>query len=94
MYRYVVLPLLRDSITVSAVLIISGAFIFFTSLAFIMTLGGPTHSTEVLGLRAYLEAFSNLDLGKASAVTVLTMLMTMTLVGIVLFVGSRNRAEY
>jgi ABC-type sugar transport system permease subunit len=94
LYRYVVLPLLRDAITVSAVLIISGAFVFFTSLAFIMTLGGPVHATEVLGLRAYLEAFSNLDIGRASAVTVLTMLMTIALVGASLYIGSRRRVEY
>lgn len=94
MYRHVVLPLLRDSITVSAVLIISGAFVFFTSLSFIMTLGGPVHSTEVLGMRAYLEAFSNLDIGRASAVTVLTMLLTITLVGGALLLGSRRRVEY
>lgn len=93
-FRRVVLPLLRDSLTLSAVLIVTGTFVFFTSLAFIMTRGGPVHATEVLGLRAYLEAFSALEFGRANAVTVVTMMITIVLVGATLFIGSRRRVEY
>ena len=93
-FRHVVLPLLRDSLTVSAALVITGSFVFFTSLAFIMTRGGPVHSTEVLGLRAYLEGFAGLNFGRACAITVITMLMTIVLVGVTLLIGSRRRVEY
>jgi raffinose/stachyose/melibiose transport system permease protein len=93
-FRHVVLPLMRDSLTVSAALIITGTFVGFTSLAFVMTRGGPVHSTEVLGLRAYLEGFASLNFGMASAITVITMLLTIVLVGVTLFIGSRRRIEY
>lgn len=93
-FLHVVLPLLRDTITVSAALIVTGTFVFFTGLALIMTLGGPVHATEVLGLRAYVEGFSALNFGLASAVTVVTMVITIVLVGGTLLLGSRRRVEY
>jgi ABC-type sugar transport system permease subunit len=92
--RHVVLPLLRDGLSVSAVLIVTGSFVFVTSVALIMTRGGPVHSTEVLGLRAYLEGFQAIDFGHATAITVVSMLLTIAIVGITLFVGSRGRVEY
>lgn len=93
-FRHVILPLLRESLTVSAALIITGSFTVFTAIAFIMTRGGPLHGTEVLGLRAYLEGFGALEFGRASALTVITMLMTVGLVGAVLLLGARRRIEY
>lgn len=93
-FRHVVLPLLRGSLTVSAVLTITGTFVYFTSLSFVMTKGGPVHATEVLGLRAYLEGFAALDFGLASAITTVTMLITITLVGGALLIGARTRVEY
>lgn len=93
-FRHVVLPLLRDGLTVSAALIVTGSFVFFTSIALIMTRGGPVHATEVLGLRAYLEAFQAIDFGHATAITVVTMVITVALVGLVLLIGSRRRVEY
>lgn len=93
-FRFVVLPLLRDSLTVSAALVVTGSFVVFTSIALIMTRGGPVHATEVLGLRAYLEGFQAIDFGRATAVTVCTMVITMALVGATLLIGSRRRVEY
>jgi raffinose/stachyose/melibiose transport system permease protein len=93
-FRYVVLPLMRGSLTVSAVLTITGTFVYFTSLSFVMTKGGPVHATEVLGLRAYLEGFGALDFGLASAITTITMLITIVLIGGTLLIGARTRVEY
>jgi ABC-type sugar transport system permease subunit len=93
-FRHVILPLMRESLTVSAALIVTGSFAVFTSLAFIMTRGGPMHSTEVLGVRAYLEGFASLEFGRASAITVVTMTMTILFVGAILAIGGRRRVEY
>jgi ABC-type sugar transport system permease subunit len=93
-FLHVILPLLRDTLTVSVALIVTGTFVFFTGLALIMTLGGPVHATEVLGLRAYVEGFSALNFGLASAVTVVTMVITIVLVGATLLLGSRRRVEF
>jgi raffinose/stachyose/melibiose transport system permease protein len=93
-FRHVVLPLMRDSLTLSTVLIITGTFVYFTGLALIMTRGGPLHATEVLGLRAYTEAYTSLNFGGASAITVITMLLTSLFVGLTLLIGSRRRVEF
>jgi ABC-type sugar transport system permease subunit len=93
-FRHVVLPLLRESLTVSSALVVTGAFLSFTSLAFIMTRGGPLHATEVLGVRSYLEAFSALEFGRASAITVATMVISVALVGTILAIGNRKRVEF
>jgi len=93
-FRHVVLPLLRAPLTVSAVLTITGTFVYFTSISFVMTKGGPVHGTEVLGLRAYLEGFSAANFGLASAITTVTMLITILLIGGTLLFGARSRVEY
>jgi len=93
-FRHVVLPLLRDALTVSTILIITGTFVVYTALSLLMTRGGPVHATETLGLRAFIEGYSSLDFGRANAATVITMLITITLVGIALLIGSRRRVEY
>lgn len=93
-FRHVVLPLLRGPLTVSAVLTITGTFVYFTSISFVMTKGGPVHGTEVLGLRAYLEGFSAANFGLASAITTVTMVITIVLIGGTLLFGARSRVEY
>ncbi len=93
-FRHVVLPLLRGPLTVSAVLTVTGTFVYFTSISFVMTKGGPVHGTEVLGLRAYLEGFSAVDFGLSSAITTATMLITIVLIGGTLLIGARSRVEY
>lgn len=67
-FRYITLPLLRPIITfVSVVLSIGGLGTFIQ--VFIMTQGGPLHSTETLLTYAYTNAFSTFDFGYAAALT-------------------------
>jgi ABC-type sugar transport system permease subunit len=93
-FRHIVLPLLRDGLTVSGVLVVTTTFVFFTSAAFIMTGGGPNHATEILGLRMYREAFTSFQFGSANAVTVIGLITTAAVVGMILALGSRKRVEF
>lgn len=67
-FRYITAPLLRPIITfLSVVLSIGGLGTFIQ--VFIMTGGGPLHSTETLLTYAYTNAFSTFDFGYAAALT-------------------------
>jgi multiple sugar transport system permease protein len=67
-FRYITVPMLRPIITfLSVVLSIGGMGTFIQ--VFIMTGGGPLHSTETLLTYAYTNAFSTFDFGYAAALT-------------------------
>jgi multiple sugar transport system permease protein len=69
-FRYITIPLLRPILTfVSVVLTIGGLGTFIQ--VFILTSGGPLHSTETLLTYAYNNAFSTFDFGYAAALTYL-----------------------
>lgn len=69
-FRHVTFPLLRPILTfVSVVLSIGGLGTFIQ--VFILTGGGPLHSTETLLTYAYTNAFSSFDFGYAAALTYL-----------------------
>ncbi len=68
-FRFVVLPAIRPTVLVIAVLqIIIGLQVF--DLLFSLTHGGPGYDTYVLIYAIYDKAFNNLSLGYASALTV------------------------
>jgi ABC-type sugar transport system permease subunit len=55
--------------------------------------GGPIHSTETLVLYVYTKAFSNMQLGYASAISVVLMLIIL-IITLVQFRFLRTRWEY
>ncbi|MGB2824638.1 MAG: sugar ABC transporter permease [Phycisphaerae bacterium] len=66
-FRYVTVPLLRNTLIFVTVMLIIGSFQVFTQ-AYIMTSGGPQRSTEVLALQVFKNAFSYAgQMGYASA---------------------------
>ena len=66
-FRYVTIPLLRNTLVFVTVMVIIGSFQVFTQ-AYIMTAGGPQRSTEVLALQVFKNAFSYAGhMGYASA---------------------------
>ncbi len=67
-FRYITVPLLRPIITFLSVILSIGGMGTFIQV-FIMTGGGPLHSTETLLTYAYTNAFSTFDFGYAAALT-------------------------
>jgi ABC-type sugar transport system permease subunit len=72
-FRYVTLPGLRPTILFIYVIGIIGSFQVFDQI-FVMTLGGPVQATRTLVFHLY-DRFNSLDLGTASAVAYILLLI-------------------
>jgi ABC-type sugar transport system permease subunit len=72
----VVVPLMKPIIGIAVVLSVIGGLKVF-DLVFIMTRGGPVYSTEVFATMLYREAFDLNEMGVASAIAVVMVLVIM-----------------
>lgn len=70
----ITLPQLRYTIVTSTTLILIGALTYF-DLVYILTLGGPGTSTRILPLHMYLTGFRSYDMGAASVVSVILVVV-------------------
>lgn len=75
-FRHVTLPGLRSSGGVLVLLVTIWSFREFTTVR-LLTNGGPARSTETLVLTTYLNAFNYYKLGFASALGILTFLLSL-----------------
>lgn len=72
--RRVTLPLLRRSIVLSLVISVIGSFLAFNQF-YIMTMGGPGTSTLPVVMSIVNTGFSNFDIGLASAMSVVLVIV-------------------
>jgi raffinose/stachyose/melibiose transport system permease protein len=72
--RYVVIPYLRPVIAIVIVLNLIGGWKVF-DLVFVLTGGGPSHSTEVLSTYLYQQAFTFNSMGYASSIAVVIVVL-------------------
>ncbi|HUC58188.1 MAG TPA: sugar ABC transporter permease [Streptosporangiaceae bacterium] len=84
MERRLTMPLLRRSIALSLIISVVGSFLAFNQF-FIMTDGGPGTSTVPVVMSIYQEAFAQMDVGLASAMSVVLVIV----VGLITFVQFR-----
>lgn len=77
-YRYVILPQIKPMAFIVTILVSINSFNSF-DLILALTEGGPGSATSVLALFMYQEAFSAFDVGLASAVAVVLLLITLSL---------------
>lgn len=88
----ITIPQLMPSILIVSVMSSIAAMKVFEEV-FVMTNGGPLHSSETLVFYIYKEAFNKLDMGYASAAGVILFLLTLILSIINLkFLGKDNTA--
>ena len=73
-FRSITVPQLRDTIITSGVLIVVGSMTTF-EVVLILTGGGPGTSTRILPLHMYLEGFRSFDMGYASALAVVLLVL-------------------
>lgn len=71
-FRWVTLPLMRPTIALVLILMITGSLLAFDQF-WILTRGGPDNSTTSLVMVIYREAFIRLDLGSAASLSVLLL---------------------
>ena len=88
--RYVLLPLLRPTLAVLAILVILYAFRSF-DFVYVMTQGGPGRITNTLPYLAYQTSFKTFSFGAGAAVAVLAMLVIVFLA--IPYVASLRREE-
>jgi xylobiose transport system permease protein len=70
----VTLPQLRHTIVASSVLMIVGSLTYFETIL-LLTGGGPGDATEVLPLHMYRTGFVGFDMGYASALALLLVVV-------------------
>jgi xylobiose transport system permease protein len=70
----VTLPQLRDTVITSTVLILVGSLTYF-EIVLILTGGGPGTATRILPLHMYLEGFRSFDMGYASVLAVVLLVL-------------------
>lgn len=78
----ITVPMIWDTIIVAVILCISGSLKTF-DLIYVMTHGGPAHSTDVMALYMFNETFSKLQYGYGSAVSVFIFFFSLSLIFIV-----------
>lgn len=76
--NHVTLPALRTVIAVMFIITIINTLQLFTEI-YIMTNGGPVNSTEVIATYIYRQAFFYMDIGYATALSVLLLFMLLVI---------------
>ena len=89
----VTVPMVREMTTLITILTISGAFLVFNEVM-VMTAGGPSNSSQVLGTWLYRNAFLNDDMGYASAIATVIFVITLAIGLVQIAVSRRRRVEY
>lgn len=77
--RHVMLPHMKSIISVILILSLIDRFQHF-DLLWVMTEGGPAHSTTTFSVEVYREAFQNFEIGKASAIGMIWVVLLSILV--------------
>jgi len=85
----ITVPMVWDTIKVVIVLCISGSLKEFDFI-YVMTGGGPAHSTELMATYMYNSTFAVYRFGYGSALSTMIIILSLALVGISQFLMSKN----
>lgn len=90
--RFVIIPMMRETFAIAAVLLTTNVFKIF-ELVYVLTSGGPVHRSEVLVSYMYFVTFTNLQYGPGMALAVIvTLLGAIVSVGYLFLVRERKQA--
>ena len=89
-FFHITLPQLKYTIITSSTLMVLGSLAYF-DLIFILTAGGPGYETRLLPLHMYLTGFRANDMGAASALGVILVVIGLGLALVLQRIGGRNR---
>jgi raffinose/stachyose/melibiose transport system permease protein len=89
----ITVPLLREMTTLVMILTISGAFLVFNEVM-VMTAGGPSNSSQVLGTWLYQNAFLQDDMGYAAAIATVIFVITFVIAGAQIIYTRRRRVQW
>ncbi|WP_447009809.1 carbohydrate ABC transporter permease [Saccharothrix hoggarensis] len=92
-FRHITLPQLRYTIVTSSVLMLVGSLTTFDTVL-ILTNGGPGTATRILPLHMYITGFSGFEMGYASAIAVvLVVLGTALSIAVMRWSGFRSMSS-
>lgn len=74
----ITIPQLRYTIVTSTTLILVGSLTYF-DLIYVLTQGGPGNATRILPLHMYLAGFRSFDMGGASVIAVILVVVGLTM---------------
>lgn len=77
-FFHIIVPLVKDTILVTCVITIIGAFRVFSEI-YVMTGGGPGHTTETLASYMYRVGFRNDEMGYSAAIASLIFVILLVL---------------
>ncbi|KFI46959.1 N,N'-diacetylchitobiose transport system permease protein [Bifidobacterium bohemicum] len=80
-YWQIVVPLIKPSIMVIAMLSIIWDFNVFNQI-WLVSQGGPNGTTSTIGVFTYKKAFVNFDIAQGAAISVITVIILMALTGV------------
>jgi raffinose/stachyose/melibiose transport system permease protein len=89
----ITVPMVREMTTLITILTISGAFLVFNEVM-VMTAGGPSNSSQVLGTWLYRNAFLNDDMGYAAAIATVIFVITLAVGAVQIYVSRRRRIQW
>ncbi len=88
----ITLPQLKYTIITSSTLMVVGSLAYF-DLIFVLTAGGPGYATRLLPLHMYLTGFKANDMGAASALGVILVVIGLALALVLQRLGGKNRND-
>lgn len=88
----ITLPQLKYTIITSTTLMVVGSLAYF-DLVFVLTGGGPGYATRLLPLHMYLTGFKANDMGAASALGVILVVIGLALALFLQRLGGKNRDD-
>ncbi|WP_257210573.1 carbohydrate ABC transporter permease [Actinomyces ruminis] len=91
-FFYITLPQLRNTIITSSTLMITGSLTYF-DLIFVMTAGGPGNATRVLPLDMYLTGFRSYNMGGASVIGVILVVVGLLIAWLLNHVSGSSKME-
>jgi multiple sugar transport system permease protein len=90
-FRAITLPLMRPTIALVLIVMITGSMLAFDQF-YILTNGGPDNSTTSIVMVIVREAFTRFDLGSAAAVSVVVLAALIALNGLQLHILRRGES--
>ena len=89
-FFHITLPQLKYTIITSSTLMVVGSLTYF-DLIFVLTAGGPGYATRILPLQMYLTGFKANDMGAASALGVILVVIGLILAVSLQRLGGKDR---
>lgn len=80
--RYITLPMMKGTLKISVILVLTGSFKVF-DLLMSLTGGGPGNATQLPSTLLYTAAFSHSKFGYANAIAVMTVIFCLSITAVV-----------